>query len=101
MSADQSPFQWLQQFFQSNCDGDWEHDNGCTIETASDPGWKFTFNLRGTSYEHLNLEELEDHQAPINWLRCKVENSTFIAFCSPRRLEDCISILRDLVEGRR
>lgn len=101
MTTQISPFEWLQSFFQSNCDGEWEHEYGCTIETTSDPGWKLTFELRGTTYDSLNLEELEDRQGPMSWMKCKIEDSVFIAYSSPKRLAECITLLRDLVEGRR
>ena len=43
----------LQEWFASNCDGDWEHDFGIRIETMSDPGWMVTIDL-----EETNLEEM-------------------------------------------
>lgn len=98
----ESSFIWLQSFFQSNCDGDWEHDyDGCVIQSDSAPGWLLTFDLRGTPYACAELDELEDQTAPISWLRCKIESGKFIANCSPKRLAECIDILRDVVEGRR
>ena len=30
---------WINGWFQSNCDGDWEHGFGITIETLDNPGW--------------------------------------------------------------
>lgn len=94
-------FEWLQRFFLSNCDGEWEHERGCKIESMSDPGWIFQFDLTGTPHDRKALEELEDRTGPLVWLKCKVENGVFEAQCSPKRLNECIDILRDLVEGRR
>lgn len=93
---------WLQSFFQSNCDGNWEHDyDGCRIASDSAPGWLFTFDLRGTPYENAKLDLLEDESAPISWLRCQIADGKFTANCSPKRLAECIDLLRDVIEGRR
>ena len=99
MSED--PFIWLQRFFLSNCDGAWEHEFGCKIDTMSDPGWVLRFDLTGTSYEARSLEKLEDRRAPLDWLKCKVSDGVFEGQCSPRRLGELIELLRDFVEGRR
>ena len=94
-------FDWLQQFFLSNCDGEWEHEYGCTIETMSDPGWLIRFDLRETEHAAKVLEELEDRASPLAWLKCRMEAGVFEGQCGPRRLAECIDILRDVVEGRR
>jgi hypothetical protein len=96
-----NPHEWLQQFFQSNCDGEWEHYHGCRIQSMSDPGWLLRFDLTGTEHENKRLDELADPRAPIDWLKCKPVDGVFEAQCSPRRLAECIEILRDVVEGRR
>lgn len=94
-------FEWLQQFFLSNCNGEWEHSYGCKIDTMSDPGWFFQFDLMETQHAGKFLEPLEDQSSALVWLRCKLEDGVFTAQCSPRRLGECIEILRDVVEGRR
>jgi hypothetical protein len=94
-------FDWLQRFFLSNCDGEWEHEYGCKIDTMSDPGWILKFDLTGTPFETKLLEPLEDKASPTVWLKCRAEDGVFVAQCSPRRLAECIDILRDVVEGRR
>jgi hypothetical protein len=30
--------QWLQKWFESQCDGDWEHEFGITFKTVDNPG---------------------------------------------------------------
>ena len=30
---------WLEEWYVSNCDGDWEHTFGITINTIDNPGW--------------------------------------------------------------
>ena len=44
-------FEWLQNWFKSQCDGDWEHEYGVKIETVDNPGWYVVINLTGTECE--------------------------------------------------
>lgn len=94
-------FDWLQRFFLSNCDGEWEHYRGCTISTDSFPGWSLKFDLNCTSYADIELDELESENGPFDQMKCRMKDGVFTAFCGPRQLAECIDILRDVVEGRR
>jgi Immunity protein 53 len=42
---------WLQKWYQSQCNGDWEHSYGITIQTLDNPGWSLFVNLDGTMME--------------------------------------------------
>jgi hypothetical protein len=36
---DNSLIKWIQQWYVSQCDGDWEHECGIKITTLDNPGW--------------------------------------------------------------
>jgi hypothetical protein len=38
----------LQQWYESQCDGDWEHDFGMRIGTLDNPGWSVEINVVDT-----------------------------------------------------
>ena len=40
----------LQQWYQSKCDGTWEHMYGVEIDTLDNPGW--TVSLTGETEKH-------------------------------------------------
>ena len=42
---------WLQDFYTSLCNGDWEHSYGFKLDTMDNPGWHWEFNLRDTYSE--------------------------------------------------
>ena len=42
---------WLERWYQAQCDGDWEHHSGVTIETLDNPGWLVKIDLRGVEPE--------------------------------------------------
>lgn len=39
MIENENIFEWLQKWYKSQCDGDWEHEYGIKIETVDNPGW--------------------------------------------------------------
>jgi hypothetical protein len=41
----------LQNWFSSQCDGDWEHNFGFTIETIDNPGWSLEVDLNNTEFD--------------------------------------------------
>src|SRR5262245_45197449 len=48
-----APLERLQRWYDSRCDGRWEHDYGIEIETCDNPGWLV----------RIDLPELEEHYA--------------------------------------
>ena len=33
-------------WYKTNCDGDWEHSYGITLQTLDNPGWHLTVDLQ-------------------------------------------------------
>jgi hypothetical protein len=50
----------LEEWYFSQCDGDWEHDEGITIGTLDNPGWYVRVSLAGTSVSGLPFTEVTD-----------------------------------------
>jgi hypothetical protein len=45
-------FDWLQQWYISQCDGEWEHDEGIKIQSSDNPGWIVEINVKDTEAEN-------------------------------------------------
>ncbi len=60
--------QALQNWYASNCDGDWEHSFGIRIETLDNPGWLVTIDLEDTRLEQASLTHDFDH-SDTDWAR--------------------------------
>ena len=43
-----SAFSLLSDWYESNCNDDWEHGYGVKIETLDNPGWLVQIDLFGT-----------------------------------------------------
>ncbi|MEH0820740.1 Imm53 family immunity protein [Micromonospora sp. CPCC 205714] len=40
---------WLQAWYATQCDGEWEHEFGIQIETVDNPGWSVSIDLGDTA----------------------------------------------------
>lgn len=47
----------LERWYAAQCNGDWEHTYGITIETLDNPGWTFKVELRDTYLSGQTFEE--------------------------------------------
>jgi hypothetical protein len=99
---------WLQAWYQTQCDGEWEHHCGIQIETLDNPGWMVTIELVGTRLEDAAMEpigQLEDinHQGlegNQDWMVCKVEGSRFVGAGGPLSLVPICEVFRTWVRSR-
>jgi len=84
----------LQGWYEAQCDGDWEHSYGITIETLDNPGWSVRINLEGTGLEDVPFTEIEidADQGTKHWLRCRRCGNTFVGFGSPDKLQTILDI---------
>jgi hypothetical protein len=102
-------FAWLMQWYVSQCDEDWEHQYGVTIDTLDNPGWSLKVDLDGTPleglaflplYEGVSAEEQPGQglDGDVPWLICRVEGSKFKGWGGPRDLARLISTFRHWAE---
>jgi hypothetical protein len=98
----------LEAWYLRQCDGDWEHSFGISIETMDNPGWSVTIDLDETSAEGLALEERspddrgseQDDSARFGWYEIWIEEGRrFRAHCAPDRLEFVITRFLHLVSS--
>jgi hypothetical protein len=54
---------WIENWYQAQCDGDWEHEFGITIETVDNPGWYLTINLTNTNLENVEFEFMKEEKS--------------------------------------
>ncbi|MCL2368434.1 MAG: immunity 53 family protein [Oscillospiraceae bacterium] len=92
-------FDWLTKWFQSYCDGDWEHSYGITIETLDNPGWWVKIYLWGTDLENKDFAKVTIDDGDDDWISCKVENYFFEGFGDLGKLKEIITIFKNWVEA--
>jgi len=58
-------------WYLRQCNGDWEHLYGITIETLDNAGWSVTIDLTGTKLERVPYSRLSENAG----LDCRVERA--------------------------
>ena len=86
-----TPFQRLTCWYSEQCNGDWEHTYGFTIDTLDNPGVSLAVDLRETSLESVPFDEKKEHYESIDrWMICRRTAEQFEARGAACRLEDMI-----------
>lgn len=73
----------LQEWYASQCDGDWEHQYGIKIESCDNPGWWVKIDLTGTSLRSQLFTPLVENvdaqgfQEDSRWLHCYIEDGVW------------------------
>ncbi|GIM89818.1 immunity 53 family protein [Paractinoplanes toevensis] len=94
------PLTWLQAWYATQCDGDWEHEYGVSIETLDNPGWFLKLDLRETPMDGLAFPAHEVRRSQNDWLIARVVDHRFEASCGPLNLGEALHQFRLWVTGR-
>lgn len=90
----------LQNWYQAQCDEDWEHSNGLDIGTLDNPGFTLSVNLTGTNLEAFPFSTLEiQREEEQDWLHCRLEEGKFRGFCGPQNLEEMLLVFLDWADS--
>jgi hypothetical protein len=92
MAPPADPLSELQEWYAAQCNDEWEHAYGVTIDTLDNPGWRLRIDIRDTSLAERSHERQEIHRNEEDWLVCWVEEEQFNAACGPRNLVEAIAL---------
>ena len=83
----------FQEWYVSQCDGDWEHGYGISIGTLDNPGWCICIDLEDTDLADVAFTEVkENYDDDLEWLVCAKHEAKFSGHGGPRQLERMIHI---------
>jgi hypothetical protein len=86
----------LQTWYNSNCDGDWEHQYGFSLENIDNPGWTLTIDLDFTHQEDEIFSEYTiGKDQPLNWIVVKKNGKKLNGACGPMQLEQMLELVTD------
>jgi len=88
----------LQAWYSRQCNGEWEHSSGISIQSCDNPGWWVKINLAGTPLESLAFTEIAEGVdarrfalGPV-WLSCRSENGIWHGAGDETKLEHILEI---------
>ena len=87
----------LEEWYLGECNGDWEHSYGVTIETLDNPGWIVRIDLHETAWEDLEVALCVDQRSEENWIQFEVKNHQFIGCGGVKNLSQLIEAFLSLV----
>jgi hypothetical protein len=90
---------WLQRWYASHCDDEWEHERRVRIQTMDNPGWLVEIGLVGTHLELLRIDlvELGEWGDP-NYVEYSVADAKFRGFCGADELGRLVGFFRKVWE---
>lgn len=91
-------FVWLQKWFNSYCNGDWEHGSGIHLKSIDHKTWDLTIELLDTQLDNKNFNEVKEQYTETDWFHCYVKNYKFEARCSLSNVIKVLKIFREFSE---
>ncbi|MBP5432611.1 immunity 53 family protein [Ruminococcus sp.] len=89
---------WLEEWFGSLCDGDWEHFYGIKINTLDNPGWSVKIDIAETCYQDKVPVSVDIDNGDDDWIKCYFKDNQFIGVGDASKLEMIISVFRKWIE---
>lgn len=81
----------VQNWYKSQCDGEWEHEFGIKIYTLDNPGWCVEIDLRHTKFNYINKKWKLTENKKNDWYGVKIENGVYEASGDADKLEFILS----------
>ena len=88
----------LQNWYLSQCDEDWEHQNGVHIDTLDNPGWMMSVDIAETELEEKSFDFTKIERSEHDWIIARVDKKKFEIDCGPENLEEAMTIFLDWAE---
>ena len=90
-----TPLEFVQSWYLAQCNGEWEHVRGVTIESLDNPGWLVTIDLIQTALEDRAMIPVRDERSDSDWLECRIENKQFRGAGDARKLNGILAVFQD------
>jgi len=90
----------LQNWYEANCNGDWEHTYGIKIENIDNPGWSLKIDLEDSYLQNIHFEECNYQDEDENdWVLCRKEGFKYLGYGGPQNLEKLLGIFLEWAES--
>ncbi|MEU0170014.1 Imm53 family immunity protein [Streptomyces sp. NPDC093516] len=90
---------YIQSWYASNCDGEWEHEFGIRMATTDNPGWHIQIDVSETNLEGVLVPRERRDLSGGEWMIAWSDGKVFQAACSPLGLRDVDALFEHVAEG--
>ncbi len=90
---------WLTKWFAWQCDGDWEHCYGISIDNNDGQSWSFKISFGDTELENQPFETVDIRRSETDWVSCSMTYRDIIEGSSGLlNLPEMLKIFRNWAE---
>ncbi len=89
---------WIQNWFKTHCDGEWEHGHGIQITTLGTPGWEVEVDISKTSVANMRLKQILNEKSKHDWYSVEIKNQRFTASGDLGKLEFLLGLFKEMIE---
>jgi hypothetical protein len=87
---------WLARWYEAQCDGNWEHAFGVSIDTVDNPGWSLKIDLAGTDCDGQTLDLVtHNFEHETDWWACWAKDNVFEGTGGPLHLRSLLETFRE------
>lgn len=91
----------IQWWYAAQCNGEWEHDHGVSIDTIDNPGWSVSIDLVGTSLESVTMSPFRYDKGEHDWVFYEIKDGKFTGNGDSSKLNFILeSFIRLLPDGQ-
>lgn len=88
----------LQNWYKENCNSQWEHQYGVSIDTLDNPGWSIIIDLSETQLLSVPFKEIKIERSDEDWLVCRKADEKFEAFGGISNLGEILIVFLNWAE---
>lgn len=99
-SGDIDVIKGLEEWFSAQCDEDWEHSYGLSIETIDNPGWHVEIDLLDTAWMDISIPFSRTERSDSDWIQIEVHEGKFIGSGGTRNLGEILRRFLSIVAER-
>ena len=109
MGSGLADLEWLMGWFESRCDGSWEHKECLRLEAIDNPGWWITIDIAKERVDASKDTVLAVEGEPPSarngnvggpsWMLCQIKAGKFEGAGDSRKLARIIGCFREMVMG--
>jgi Immunity protein 53 len=88
---------WIENWYVSQCDSDWEHECGIKINTIDNPGWEIKIDIVNHSYK-VNIPWRRTEISDSDWYAFRIHDEYFEAIGDGQKLNFLLNLFKDFIE---